>query len=245
MMAKKKLQSELKYQSQFGNLLTTLRCKLDLDMLGPQRMCWASNEVELKRMTCWSISRYEVGHSLPRPGRAAALARVLESPLLFQLHREERKPPVAYWWRARIGLIPEMSEVMSKVRQPLTEEHRQAISRTKKGRSLPEAIHRAALRANTGRLMPETTRQALLRSRIGNSMPEASRQAQIQAVSIQDEFIDQGTPQWRYEQRRKRDAQAARLEQEKAMLEERARLAAQRAPWSPPEEGWDLAEAWE
>lgn len=242
-------------QTRFGTLLSSLRAERGFDVLGLRALCRGSDEASLRGICRSSIDDYELGHVLPFPSRAEALARLLECPRLLEVYQEERKPSRTYWWKAKAGLIPDM------IHKPLPESRRNAISRTKKGRPgkpRSEAERQAISKALKGRPKSEAHRQAMSRAFKGRSSPEAT-QASIRARTIQDEFTDLENSAWRFQQRRKRDTQTVsrekrprwttRVIQDEFMglgncgwrydqRQKRARLAASKAAWVPPE-GWE------
>jgi hypothetical protein len=213
--------------STFGRLLERLRLKLGLDLLDFTVMCQQSGEVELRKMKRGSVAGYELGQRFPHPGRAAALARVLESPHLLQVYQEERKPQCAYWWIVEAGLEGALKD------KPWSEERRQQVSDFMKGRPMSEACRQALKAANTARPKTEADRRARSERLKGHRLPEAAYQARI----IQDQFTHLPTAQERFAQRK-------RWRREQAKLEERLKLASQRPVWSPPE-GWGEVEPWD
>jgi hypothetical protein len=204
----------------FGLLLSRLRHERGLDIVGFMRMCRQSDEVALKGVSTASIFDYELGNSLPRPGRAGALARLLESPSLLQAHQEEYKPPSAYHWMVRSDeAIEATRQAKAEVLrgQLRSEDFCQAQSRRQKGRPMPEVVRQASLEVRT--IQDEFT------GRGNKDWRRRQRKRKARGVvphgnSIQDEFTGQKTRAWRYKQRRKRKVQAVPKEDKRVIQDE-------------------------
>jgi hypothetical protein len=169
--------------SNFGLLLSRLRARRGLNVVGLVALCRGSDEVLLKKVSSGSIFLYEIGNRFPHPRRAEALARLLKSPRLFRVYQKERKSSWSYRYKVELGLIPVYKA---------SEDHCRALSRAGKGRPKSESHRQKISLANKGRRTPE---------------------ASIQARTIRDKYTGFGTRGQRYRQRQKERALVAQLEE--------------------------------